>query len=118
MDLLRHHELNRASTVSLGLTVLLALFWLVQTGRYVPKWTDRLELARHTATLAPEKPRALMNFGVYMATRGQIHVGRVMLEHAVIYTRRPYIRPWDKMLMEKDLTQNLNALATLEATIP
>ena len=80
-------------------------------------WVESLPLAQHVAIHAPDKPRALMNFGVLLASRGQLRGGRALLERAAWATQLPHIRPWDRFLMQRDLAQNWAALKNLEAQL-
>ena len=94
--------------------LLLAAILAWRTHDYAGAWANRFTIARHIAAHAPEKPRALMNWGVMQVALGFPAAGRANFERAAQMTERPYIRAWDRRLMQRDLTQNLKALTQLE----
>lgn len=101
----------------MALVLLLLMVWSIQTYRYARVWTDRLTLAQYVAEQAPAKPRALMNYGVMLASRGQLAEGQELFFHALSASQLPYIRTWDARLMGLDLAKNMEALDQLQAQL-
>ena len=95
------------------IVLILALlgWWAVQARAYVPVWQSNETLMRHVVTLAPSKPRALLNYGVMLAAAGRRADGAQLFLAAEVATQGVHVSQFDRRLTARDLATNRAALA-------
>lgn len=97
--------------MGLGLIVLFTVLWATEAHSYVRVWGDRLSLSAYVAAHAPQKPRALMNYGVLLVSRGSFTDGAALLTQAAHAAQDPHVPVWDRRRLLPELAKNQAALA-------
>lgn len=98
-----------------GTGCLITIFgwWMWQSAQYVPVWHSETTLFAHTATMAPAKPRPLINHAVMVAASGDLEEAERILLRAWQAAQAPHVPDYDQILAEQGIRENLAALLTL-----
>lgn len=82
------------------LPLVLVAWYVWQTHAYLQVWRLDLTLWAHAATMAPHKPRVLMNFGRVLIRAGHPSEGATVMLRAYDAAQAPHVPEWDRQRAE------------------
>ena len=96
---------------------LLASWWTWQTRHYAPVFASGWTLAQHVVAHAPEKPRALLNYGAFLAVQGRLDEAERVFDATERAVTAPHVPRFDRVETLRDLAGNRQALAQVRRWI-
>ena len=108
-------QFSAVGRVRLVSSVLLLGWWAVQAHAYVPVWRSNEMLTQHVWAQAPEKPRALLNYGVMLAAAGRLDDGEHLMRAAAAASYEAHVPRFEREVTKEAVDANLAAVAALRA---
>ncbi len=87
------------------------------TRAYVEMWRSDLTIWQHAATVSPQKPRVLVNYGLALMRDGHLDEAQRVFLLAQTAAAQPWVPSWDRQDTIQATARNLTVIALLRARV-